>query len=208
MGFLSNLHGFMTRNAAVIVSTCSLCVAVMSLIFTIDAQQRDASYKEISIVPLLQFESHSSDYSFNIVNQGVGVAEISKLEFELNGKCYSSDQVDMESFEKARSELVDTVAFGIYLNALSLEDKEESPVRLSTSVVSSGTLIRPGQKISLFWFEEGPLKDALARGAGSTKARNAFMSEIMKLPIRYEYCSITGLYCSYARTENIPCKRA
>jgi hypothetical protein len=111
---LKRFFGWVGTNSATIIALSSVFIALLSLYFTIKAQERDALYKELSIKPIIIVAANVSDFSFGYRNSGYGYGVASRIAFAFEGKCYSSDKNSNRDFYAAYSQFMDAVAKSLY----------------------------------------------------------------------------------------------
>jgi hypothetical protein len=114
-------------NAQTVIALCSMFIALLSLAVTIESQQRDAEYKELSIKPIISVAANVSEFWFGYHNSGYGVGIVDRVAFALDGKCYASDKMSDEAFYPIYTKFMEATA--IQLNDAMLKVKLKSDVK-------------------------------------------------------------------------------
>jgi len=71
MGKWRYIFRALNSSAPIIVALASLFVAVISLLYSIEAQRRDSNYKELSIRPAINIYGEPSELTVYISNDGL-----------------------------------------------------------------------------------------------------------------------------------------
>jgi|tagenome__1003787_1003787.scaffolds.fasta_scaffold20269884_2 hypothetical protein len=195
-------------NSATVIALSSLFVALLSLYFTIEAQNRDALYKELSIKPIVIVAANVSDFSFGYRNSGYGYGVARRVAFAFDGKCYSSDNNPINEFQAAYSKFMDATANKLYESILRVKLKPDvKGFHVTQQSLDAGFPIRPGEVFLTFFLEDSS-RDALlkADGASLNQARAEFRRVASHIPLNVTFCSATGLSCDVIATEDETCQ--
>jgi len=109
---------FFGRNIATIVSISSIVIAFQSLRYSIESQERDAEYKEISIQPRPTLMPLSEDMSLSVRNLGLGPAVVKQIFFEQDGRCISSYEKSTSEWENLYRPFLMKIAADVYSKSL------------------------------------------------------------------------------------------
>lgn len=207
MNFVKRFWIWLGRNATTTIALSSLCIALVSLIYTIRAQQNDAAYKELSIKPIVGVAANVSDFSLSYTNAGYGVGIVSRVSFAHDGKCYASDKIADKDFYEAYSKFMDATATRIYDSlVLPRLSTDLSGIHITEQAIDPSFAIRPGETFSVFYVDKPSIETILkADSATLNQARKSFANAARKIALNVTFCSATGQSCSTVATEDETC---
>jgi hypothetical protein len=205
---LKRILGWVGTNSATIIALSSVFIALLSLYFTIQAQERNALYKELSIKPIIIAAANVSDFSFGYRNSGYGYGVASRVAFAFDGKCYSSDKNSEDDFYTAYSKFMDATTKNLYDALLRIKLKPDvKGFHVLQQQLDPGFPIRPGEVFTAFFLED-PSRDALLKSddASLNQARAEFRRIASHIPLNVTFCSATGMSCEAVGTEDEICR--
>ncbi len=208
MNTARRFFAFIGRNATTVIALCSMVIAGCSLGLTYISQERDLTYREASIQPILGFFADVDTFSFVLQNEGMGPAVINRITFGLDGKCYDSDDKDQTAFAAAVLKFQSKVGEDIYKK--TLPETTIKNRRLNISITGNPFrppwVVRVGKDFVFFKLQPDTLGELQKLPADVlTDAKNKFASAVSMVPLSILFCSATGVYCESGQTDNDEC---
>jgi hypothetical protein len=199
-------------NPAVIVSVVSAGTAVVSAIFAYQTyqmnrkvQERDFTYKELSIRPQIQERSSTDLFEFRLTNVGLGPAMIKGVAFKFGDKCFRLNDGFLDDVAQAEV-LQQHLAKHFYSGTLeSVYPHDRSKLLGKIQLIASDSILPAKESLVIFSFEAEvvqAIKTALANTTYEVRARVAseFQKAALSVPMTMTVCSLTGYYCIRRRT--------
>jgi hypothetical protein len=203
-------EGFLRKNAVALcslfVAGCSAFVAALSLFYTIEAQRRDAKYREATIWPKLIIEVYPTDFGIGIRNQGLGPAVIKRIAVRVSGECYDSSNSNKDSFYKVTTGFMESTEAFFEQALFPVLSPLSSQLFTFKNFPVVGEII-PGQSTFMIRHLTEPSQQLLekVKPAALVAASTIFRDSAYKMPLTIEYCSITGLTCDITSIVNDDC---
>ena len=205
----SKRGSWLSRNGSLVVSCMSLlvaassvCVAVMSLWYTIDAQRSDQYYREISIQPSLGFHFSTGTYSISLDNKGLGPAKIARIITNF-GECLDSKVVSAAEWDNSRIRVAlalhQDLTDKVLTEAVWRINRARAP-DLQVTIPVEEQMIIPGQKLDLIAMmpeQIAPFNEEISRSDPQLKAKMTFIFAdwARSVPIAVRSCSASGKFC-------------
>jgi hypothetical protein len=207
------MRRFLRRNAlalaSLVVAASSLFVAIISLRYSVNAQKEDAEYKELSIQPRLQVAA--GNFSVLLENVGLGPAELRRVIFFDNDRCFDTDAVhDWNQGHKFFDDFSNAVVNYILIGMPAITDKKSAAIPIpKVSVPTTGVILKAGETLSLVSFDPQEMTAYLAaltkltNNSASDIVEKQFMHKGITIPIYIRYCSLSGRFCDDAGPREI-----
>ena len=181
----------------------ALIVAVAALWYTIDAQKTDREYKELLIRPRLYVHSQTEDFSIKIGNSGVGPAAVSRLVISGLHECFDSRSMTKDEWDKAGAiirksfddRVRDEVFHGVTRQQLG------GGIDLAETLPATDQWIAPNEVVEVLKVlgVEQAMKSLSSLDKNlEQQVKSQFIKYAVSNPVRVEYCSVSGKYCSEA----------
>jgi hypothetical protein len=187
-------RGF-TPLTTLLIALLSLTVAAASLYFGIDSQKTDREYKEITIRPYLMIQWDPNQVAIAVRNVGLGPAVIKKVIIKSAEKCevFSSDEQALEIQNRFKEVFVQL--FGTVIEMIHPADG--GIAWHSINPLLPEMIIYTGDSETIFKIDPTAAADLMKRMPRQMGDIEQTIGErIAHIPIRVQYCSITGKWCS------------
>jgi hypothetical protein len=187
------------QNASTAVALSSMLIAGLSLYFTVDAQQRDVEYKEVSIQPRPTLSPDYERLSLSLGNVGLGPAIVRQIHFDQDGKCVTSYGVGADEWQKTFTDFVKAAASEVYSKSLppmpwSLGGRSKFDFEVNS--LQENDTIPSNRDRWIFHLAPGSW-DEFKKGDPSEQvpASDRFASLAYAIPMTVYLCSATGRTC-------------
>jgi hypothetical protein len=195
---------FISKSGSAWVAICSLVVAGSAFYYTKNAQEQDFYYRELLIKPVLIYKVSPENHSVELINQGLGPAVIKDVAWQMDNKCFVSNGLDPETWERNRKLFSDFLNTYFFDNvAFATKTQEAIGPRPPTYgiVPTPGELLAVGKSIELFGVIN-PAQFTATLNKLSREQReafdNAFSDRLYSLKLLVGYCSVSGKNCFYS----------
>jgi hypothetical protein len=211
---LRSILAFVSANASTIIAVASVCIASLSLYFTIDAQRAERAHKELLLRPSLGVNVDATVYSVVLVNNGLGPAYIKNVAYHLNNECLpftdGAHAFAANNYSRANQHIV--AVFGKLVDDAFFPKAEfKNTPSASVSLPVPSHILGVGQDIIIYRMGSEFAKELVPRlwAVGSnvlTTFNDRFLATAITLPMSVEYCSMSGQYCEVRGDGPVPCR--
>lgn len=193
------------RNAALIVAVLALFVSAYSVYL-------DRQFKELSIQPRIISEFNGADFSITLRNAGLGPAEISRIVYFFDGRCFEIGQLSLSERSLLGSHLIKYLYRDV-VQGSGTPIEVPLPGGVGPQVIidwSAVPIIVPaGSTRSLFTLsshQANAIQEKISElhGDESSGIARRFMAAANGLPMAMSFCSLTGGYCVSQTMKNCP----
>ena len=198
-------------NYAAIMAVASLAVAVISLLYSVDAQKTERAYKEIMIRPKLELQVSGRDLSIKIINTGLGPAQIVRVVTKLDGECVDSknmSEAEWRSHELKIASYIATKVIGTALESFNLDASLAGRLHPNISIPSAGHTIIANGEFRIAWFtstEVEIIRDSLIASQTEKRFSIGYSSIALRLPLNLAYCSASFQTCEVMQESRLNC---
>jgi hypothetical protein len=193
---------FISRSGSAWVATCSLVVAGLAFYYTKNAQEQDFYYRELLIKPVLIYKVSPETHSVELINQGLGPAVITIVAWQTDNKCFVSNGLDQETWERNRTlfnDFLNTFFFDNVASSTKTQDAIGPRPPTYGVVPTPGEILAVGKSIELFGVSDpAQFTDTLKKLPRPLREafNNAFYDRLYSLKLLVGYCSVSGKNCS------------
>lgn len=194
----------LAKNSSNIVALCSLGIAILSLLYAVQAQRDDFEYRELSIRPQLLTDSDPLKFTLTIKNVGTGAAQLTRLVEQLGNKCVNSQVSTADGWDKIIDEADQQIAAYIAKAFTPMTDRKLTPPNASiVDFPKIGTFVEPNKEYLLFESDPTEIKAAIEAMNSTDKSiryavQGMFSNIAVIIPFAYKYCSLSGQFCAVA----------
>jgi hypothetical protein len=208
--------GWFAKNGQLVTATCSVLIAVLSLVVAIVSlrlnaaqQEADLTYKELLITPNLFLIADDAELSASLINSGLGPARVKSVVVSFGEHCYDSGGEQPEQWSQTANKVRSELAAFIFAEILP-------DVRLSNpfatgeaAMVSLGELIpAQGGTVRLLGLRSQQASASMPTSDEvRSRVRKTFAKQIQQVKLNIKYCSMTDRFCTNLVGENIICSR-
>lgn len=186
-----------------IVALCSLLVALLSLVYSVEAQRDERRHKMLALRPHLQLQV--SDLKVQVRNLGPGTALVRDFFMIHDVTCFRTAGIRFDSLE-AQKLLAEKVHEILETFAADPPNNHVAPqLRLEVNVLQLGELITAGEVRDLIAFPEGFKEVALPllKNPQWDEFKRDMTIALWKLPLGIRFCSIIGQDCTDTGNDEI-----
>jgi len=206
--FMRALLHVLRDNVAVVISCCSLLVAMASFVLTWIIQNRDAYYKELSITPHLAF-SIGGDFTYKVRNTGLGPAVIKDWVIKFDDQCYKLLQPPSDETAALLNKRLLDHMFTKVFKGVPLARPVTERIIIDFAIYQPGIYIEKGQEISIISMPDEfrtVLQETLSKlpMAQANELLTKFNHAVWSLPLTINYCSISGYTCTHRVLPECP----
>jgi hypothetical protein len=203
----ARLTTWLRNNGSIVVSLSSFIVALVSLLYSIEAQRIDREYKEASIAPVLSFETNSKVWSIKLTNRGLGPAVVTSVLIKPFGDSMSAECIDSSKWIESdweryyRDNVMLPVNQMVREMALDLRTSVKGEFHVSNSADTIGNEIIPaGSSLSVVSLSDGWSRLVSAAWLQDKeeiiqRTQGSFHALQEKIFLTVNYCTLTRRFC-------------
>jgi hypothetical protein len=188
---------FLARNAATVIATSSVLVAMCAFVVAVRSLYLEMEYKELSIRPAVTLTVSNATYQYTWKSSGLGPARITRVIVATPSGCLDSNKLSASEWNERTNRFINDYANETF-NAFRVGGNW-SGLRINAGIPHEDINIRPGDIqtiVSLHPEDVALLDKELTRlgDEGVKKYYANFLKRMESLPIAFEYESMTGKF--------------